>query len=452
MSRELDPTLEAAARRRLSSLAASIAVSPATAPADLTDRANGGDSADSADGDHGDPLPSPTNRPRRRALVLVGTAAAGVTALAVAALLAGDDEGRQTVTGPPPGAGSCPSEVADDGVIASGPTPSGGTWEVRVGREPPNVASWAVVDGVRVGGSLGDILSRAPVVNDGMLPLNSELTRQGGIVWGQVPVTTDHVEVSTDDGDVVTACPVAVPTDDLVDWFGLALPPGSRPDDVRALDVGGRVLAAGDLGDVILDEVPSGAGTQMTVDPSLVPLPLGGTAVEVPPTREGTGSQLASGTVAGRTWSLLAGQGRWRDDGPGGGTFELALWLDGTDMSGTSIAGTPDQLLGTDSPWQATAIGDALVLWGPVAPEVTTIVVTFDDGTSQDIATVPTPAGTPLRAFAGALPTGSRVTRIEGRQADGRTVVAALTPAGQLSVVDEDVPGDGVRLSVAPVD
>jgi hypothetical protein len=448
MSRELDPTLEAAARRRLSSFAAAIAVPPATAPAPAvapTDVSN----RDDGDGtDHGDPLPPSTGWPRRRALALVGATAAGVTALAVAAAVvtAGGDGSRQTVTGPPQGQ-PCPSRAADDGVIASGPTPSGGTWEVRVDGEPPNGRSWVVVHGEVVGGTQGDILSRAPVVNDGLLPLNSELTRQGGIVWGQVPVTTDHVEVTTDDGDLATACPVAVPTDDLVEWFGLALPRGSRPADVRALDVGGRVLAAGDLGEVVIDQVPSGAGTQMTVDPSLVPLPLGGTAVDVPPPPDLT--ELVSGTVGARTWSLQAGHGRGRDGGPDLDTVELGLWVDG---SGTSVGGTPDQLLGGDMAWQATATGGGVVLWGPVAPEVTTVTVTFDGGTTLDIATGPTLPGVPLRAFAGALPSGSQVTHIEGRRDDGRTVVAALTPAGQLSVVDEDVPGDGVYVSVAPVD
>jgi hypothetical protein len=264
MDRDLDPALEDAARRRLTALAAAIAVPPATAPPGVA----------------GDPaLPKPRREPRRP-LLLAGVGAVGAVAVAAAvgaAVLTGRDDGDSQVTTSPGIGVPCDPKVADDGIVASGTLPDGGRWEVQVHGEPPLVTTVALIDGAVVGRTDGDERSRAPVVDRGYFGIHAERTERGTVVWGEVPLTADHVAVRADD-ETTVACPTIVPADDLVGYFGVALPPGLEMDEtgiaVEAVDLQGRVLASGTLDRTTLREVPMGSHSHMTVDPSLVPLPL----------------------------------------------------------------------------------------------------------------------------------------------------------------------------------
>ena len=442
MKPDLDPRLEAAARRRLTSFGEAIAV-PATEAPGSTDISGESDATEMADlalvrGDaHG---------PRRR-LVLVG-AAASVTVLAAAAggltLAAGDDRADEdddattesSAVGEPPAA-ECTARVADDGVIASGPTGAGGSgWEVRVFGEPPHVGTSVVVDGVPAGGTQDDVLSRAPLVNHGAFSLNAGVSEQGGIVYGEIPRETATVEVTTDQGDTVSGCPVTVPTDDLVAWFGLGLPPGVLPADARALDAQGRVLASGELDwepppGLPDTEGPGTIGTHMTADPALVDLPLGGTEIEVPAPPERI--EIASGTVAGDTWRLTATES--------GVDLELEL-SDGSAM-GVRPA-NPDQLAtGTD--WYVETAGDPLIVWGPVPSEVSTVTITFEDGASIDVPTVDLPSDAPAGAFAAALPEGAVPTAIEAFRSDGTPVLQGVDVSGQIAAMTDEHGGTYVH-------
>jgi hypothetical protein len=288
---------------------------------------------------------------------------------------------------------------------------------VRVHGEPPNVGTSVLVDGSPAGGTQGDLQSRAPLVNAGMFELYAGVSEQGGIVYGQVPLATASVEVTTDHGNVVSVCPVTVPTDDLIAWFGLSLPPGTRPVEARALNVAGRVLASGDFAGLGLDEGPSAVGTHMTVDPALVSLPLGGTALELPPPIDWI--EIASGAVGSDAWTLVAGAD--------GDVVQLELRF--SDAWYPVLRVTPERLAGGGTTWYVQAVDGQLVVWGPVPPEVTTVTVALDDGTSTDISPVATVPDTPVQAFAGALPPGSTVTGIEGHRSDGTTVMTAIDVA-----------------------
>jgi hypothetical protein len=267
MAPDLDPELEAAARRRLTALATAITVPPATAPPGVQDHVP-------------DRLPEqPGSRPHpRRSLLAAGAAAfAAITVAAVgAAVLAGRDDGPGQVATTPGAAASCDPLVATDGVVASGALPDGGRWDVLVAGAPPLVATTPRVDGAPVGGSMSDEASRASLVNRGEFGISAELTDRGTIVWGDVPRATDHVEVTVD-GAAATACPAAAPTDQLVRYFGIALPRGPHTTDIEvtAFDARGRILASAALEQTTLREVPRGSHRNMTADPSLVPLPLG---------------------------------------------------------------------------------------------------------------------------------------------------------------------------------
>jgi hypothetical protein len=439
---DLDPRLEAAARRRLTSFAEAIAVPPATDAPGRSDATGGSDTNEVTD------LPlvrSDAHSPRRR-LVLVG-AAASVTVLAAAAgglALARDDDRAgeddrattdSSVAGDPP-AEDCTPRVADDGVIASGPTAAGGSgWEVQVFGEPPHVGTSVVVDGVPAGGMQHDLLSRATLVNHGAFSLNAGMSEQGGIVYGELPRETATVEVTTDQGDAVSACPVTVPTDDLVAWFGLALAPGVLPADARALDAQRRVLASGEfdfepppgLPDA---EGPASVGTHMTADTALVDLPLGGTDIEVPPPPERM--EIASGTAAGDTWRLTATES--------GVDLKLELPEGG---SGIQLP-NPDQLT-TGADWYVQAAGGQLVVWGPVPPEVATVIIRLDDGTSIEVPTVDLPSDAPAAAFATAVPEGATPTAIEAYGPDGTPLLEGVDVAAQIAALAGEHSGTYVR-------
>jgi hypothetical protein len=232
---------------------------------------------------------------------------------------------------------------------------------------------------------------------------------------------------------------VTVPSDDVVGYFAAALGPGVRPMGARALDDEGRVLASGDLSAVSsLDEVPSGGGTTMDVDPALVPLPLGGTPVETPEMPEAT-DVLMSGDLPGGTWALAAGRA---DD-------QVILEWRQSDGSAFSIQHTPDRLA-ADPYWTAQSAEGRLVVWGTAPTEVGSVVVTLDDGTTVDTDTVRTVPDADVRAFAVGVPDGATITGIEGRGSDGSPVLRADDLAASLAHLSGPNPSDGVALGVVP--
>ena len=281
MTSDLDPDRESALRRRLASFADVIVLPPAdgevppeaSVPESVRDRPHG---------------------PRRPVVLAAAAATVAVAGAAGVLALTDGDRGDDTEAGTTTSAGEattgtvasgdCEPRVAEDGVIASGPTEGGG-WEVRVSGAPPRVTSEVIVDGAPAGGTMTDELSRAPVVNEGYFPISAEVGEDRAIVYGEVPRETAVVEVVTTGGGVPTACPVTVPNDELIAWFGLSLPAGDHPSGVRALDAGGRVLASGDFPIDGPFSVEFGGSflTDLTADPALVDLPLGGTEIEPAP-------------------------------------------------------------------------------------------------------------------------------------------------------------------------
>ena len=370
--------------------------------------------------------------------MLAGAAAAAtvVGAAGVLALAGGGDGDTEAATAPNPAAapGACEPRVAEDGVIASGPTENGSGWEVRVYGEPPDVGTAVTVDGAPVDGTMDDELSRAPLVNDGKFSLNAGVTDEGGIVYGEIPRATAVVEVTTDDGGVLSACPATVPTDELIAWFGLSLPPGVHPTGARALDAQGQILASGEIDwspPGLPDAGPPGAvGTHMTADPALVDLPLGGTEMELPPPVQRT--EIASGTAGGSPWTLRAALDGDRAD--------IELEYEG---GASGMQSGPGPLAdGTD--WSLDAAGDQLVAWGPVPTDVSTVTVTLDDGATIDLATVTALADGSARAFAGTLPAGASPTAIEAHRADGSVVLRVVDMAESVAdLARGDIGGAG---------
>ena len=104
------------------------------------------------------------------------------------------------------------------------------------------------------------------------------------------------------------------------------------------------------------------------------------------------------------------------------------------------------------SRWTAGSVDGRNALWGLVAPEVTSVVVTLSDG-----RTVPVPAlesglpGLPSRAFATTLPEGVTITAIEGRRADGTAAVRAVDVAAALAPVAGFDPAVKADVAVTPV-
>lgn len=450
MARDLDPVLEDAARRRLSELADAFAVPPAAAEA-ATDAASdhrliardpgGGPVPDGA------PVPSGTAglrhaAPRRRrplvaAAVTVALAAAA-TGMAVA--VAGDDE-------PEPRAGTvtddCAPRVAEDGVIGRGTTPGGDEWSVRVQGAPPAERTTVLLNGQRAGETWGDEDSWATIVSAGMLPLHVEVTEDGLLVHGQIPRETSVVEVRADQGGgdeaVAHACPVTVPSNDLLGFFVMTLPPGTSPTEARALDDEGRALATADLSVLNLDVVPSGAGTTMNVDPDLVPLPLGGLDVELPPSPVLT--PILSGELpSGRRWSVSSG---WMDD------FVNLMFNEYDGGPGGGFGAEPGQM--AEHPdWSIEKVEGRLVVWGSAPPEMASIQVTLSDGTTVDADTVRAVPDADIRAFAVALPDGATATAIEGLGADGSAVLQAEDVPGRMRRLAGPDGADSVRLTVVP--
>ena len=436
MTSDLDPAREAAVRRRLASFGDAIAVpTAADGPGDdLNDATGTTDLALVREGPdrHG---------PSRRPLVLAAAAATVVVAGAAGALTltGGDDDDTEaatasTATTSAAGLGSCGPRVAEDGVIASGPTQGGGSWEVRVSGAPPHVATNVIVDGASTSGLMHDEMSRPALVNAGHFSLGVDLNHEDSIVYGEVPRETAVVEITTDDGGVLSACPVTAPTDDLIAWFGLSLPAGTQPTGARALDPAGQVLASGDLSwephPGIPDAEPGAIGTAMTADPALVDLPLGGTEMALPPPVERT--EIASGTAGGTAWRLRAALDSDRAD--------IEMEYEG----GASTLQSGPRPLAEGTHWSLDAAGDELIAWGPVPADVRTVTVTLADGTSVDLATVTALADGSVRAFAGTLPARATPTAIEAHRADGSVALQAVDLAEDVAALARgDIGGAG---------
>ena len=431
MTTDLDPEREAALRRRLASFGEAIVVPPTT-------DGSGEDRTEATD------LALVRERPhRQRRPLVLAAAAATVTVAGAAGVLAladrdgADDTEATTATSAGTASaapGDCEPRVAEDGVIASGPTEGGG-WEVRVYGEPPHVGTAVSVDGAPAGGTMSDEMSRAPLVNNGAFALNAGLSDERGIVYGEIPRATAVVEVTTDEGGVQSACPVTVPTDELIAWFGLSLPPGVHPTGARALDTAGQALASGEIGweppPGIPDAGPPGAiGAHMTADPALVDLPLGGTEMELPPPVQRT--EIASGTAEGSPWTLRAALDSDRAD------LELEY-----EYGAQAVQPGPTPLA-EQSQWSLVKVDDRLIAWGPVPADATSVAITFDDGTAIDIPTVAALADGSARAFAGTLPVGMSPTAIEAHRADGSVALQAVDVAENVAgLAGDDLDGAG---------
>lgn len=417
MTSDLDPAHEAAVRRRLTSFGDAIVVPPAM-------DGSGDDRTEATD------LALVGERPhRQRRPLVLAAAAATVTVAGAAGVLAladrdgSDDTEATTATSAattPAAPDDCEPRLADDGVIASGPTEGGSGWDVRVYGEPPHVGTAVTVDGAPAGGTMNDEMSRAPLVNNGAFSLSAGLSDEGGIVYGEIPRATAVVEVTTDDGGVQSACPVTVPTDELIAWFGLSLPPGIHPTGARALDAQGQILASGEIDwapppGLPDAEPPGSVGTYMTADPALVDLPLGGTEMELPPPVQRT--EIASGTAGGSPWTLRAALDSDRAD--------IELEYEG----GASGLQSGPRPLADGTQWSLDAAGNQLVAWGPVPADVSTVTLTMADGTTLDLATVAALDDGSARAFAGTLPAGASPTAIEAHRADGSVVLRAVDMA-----------------------
>lgn len=430
MTRDLDPERESALRRRLASFGDAIAVPPA-------DDGSGDALSDATVATDLALVRQDPRGPDRRGRPVVLAAAAATVMVAAAAgaltLTRGDDDteatSATTATTSAAGVGTCEPRVAEDGVIASGPTEGGSGWAVRVSGAPPHVATNVIVDGASAGGTMNDELSRAPLVNNGTFSLNAGISEQGGIVYGEVPRETAIVEVTTDEGTPLTACPVTVPTDELIAWFGLSLPPGVHPTGARALDPTDQVLASGEINwdraPGIPGEGPGSVGTYMTADPALVDLPLGGTEMELPPPVERT--EILSGTAGDIPWTLRAAL-----DGDG-----VEAELESARATfGYRVGPTP---LTERATWQLQEVGDELVLWGLLPSDATTVTIALDDGTSSELATVAAKDDGSARAFAGTLPPGAVPMAIEARRDDGSVALRATDVGENVATLAGDM-------------
>lgn len=422
MRRDPHPSREAAARRRLTALADAIAVPP---PAPL------------GAGPDRRPAASAGERARRRRPALVAAAVGAAAAALVTALLVvgpGGDGGPGTgVT--PAAADSCGGHAAD-GVVGAGTLADGTTWRVRVDGPPPDRYTGAQVGGEEIGAVAHDARSWPGLVDEGLLSLDARVTDRAVLVFGETPVGTARVRIALHDGTAVSVCPVAVRGDhDVVRRYAIALPPSALPTRAQALDGAGRALASGDLTH-LLDASPSGGSTQMTIDPALVSLPLGGTPSEVPPAP--VMHELVSGEAPAGPWSLATGL-----DGD-----HLVLQLDGPgDGRGNGgVQGTPEQLLGPDLNWHLDEVPGGLIAWGPVAADVASVAVTLAGGTEIEVEVLATVPGVPVRAFAAFLPEGDVPTAMESRTSSGtaRSRADGVREAVDLLAAATDLGGVGM--------
>jgi hypothetical protein len=103
------------------------------------------------------------------------------------------------------------------------------------------------------------------------------------------------------------------------------------------------------------------------------------------------------------------------------------------------------------SRWTAGSADGRNLLWGLVAPEVTSVVVTLSDGRTVPIPTLESGLpGLPSRAFAGNMPEGVTITAIEGRRADGTAAVRAADVAAALAPVAGFDPAVKADVAVGP--
>ena len=444
MRRDPNPFLEATARRRITALAEDIAVPPAHPGVtggrdkDMSD-VSGGSNSPGGPGDVDGAGGSGVEWVRRRRPVVVaGAIAAAAASVAVAVQVIGPG-GEGPGTGVAPAAAdACGFGEAADGVVGTGTLESGATWEVRAQGSPPNQSIFAEVDGESVGGFAHDARSWPGLVNDGSLTLQASVTDGAVLVFGEIPAGTTRLQVGLRGGTAVSVCPVAVPgTRGIVHHFAVALPPGAHPTQVGALDSTGRVLATGDLSQ-LLAASPSGGATGMTIDPGLVSLPLGGTPSQAPPEPEM--EELVSGDAPDGRWSLAAGR-----DGD-----DMVLQLDPGRGDGGGVQGTPAQLLGVDSNWYLDEVPGGLIVWGPVVPEAASVAVTLTDGAEVETEALDTVSDLPLRAFATFLPEGDAPTAIEARTASGTTLTQAQGVGDALRLLRDDGNLDGVGVLVVP--
>lgn len=425
MSRNPHPSLEDAARRRITALAEDIAVPPALP------RFTGG---------HHEVPPGVADLDAgrgRRPLVVAGAiavaSAAAAVAVAVQVVGVGGDGPGTGIS--PAAADTCGSEAARDGVVGSGTLADGTSWQVRTQGSPPDQSTFAQVGGEDVGGVAHDGRSWPGLVNEGALTLQISVSDRAALVFGEVPPGATRVRISLGDGTALSVCPVAVPGDGaIVRHFATALPPGAQPARVAALDGTGRILASGDL-TPLLDASPSGGATDMTIDPRLVSLPLGGMPSQTVPVP--VLDEIASGDTPDGRWSLATGT-----DGD-----HLILQL-GADGGG--VQGTPEQLLGPDNNWHLDKVPGGLVVWGPVTPETALVTITLTDGTQVDREALDTVPGVPVRAFAAFLPEGDTPAAIDARTASGAAVSRAEGVPDAVRLLRDDGNLDGIGVLVEP--
>jgi len=442
--RDSDPRLEDAARRRLAALASALAVPPAD-PGGLGDpdavrpvRGRGG-----GDGSR--------RWPRRLVLAGLGAAASVAAVTGAVAVLGDEGDGPGTVVVPGDAPGCEAFEPPGDDEVLGGTLPDGTPWALWTeGRgDPPDPVVFGRLDGDDLGGFGLDEDSWPSVVNAGMLPLHVGVGGAGTLISGLVPAEATAVsvlptsEVGTAGPLARTTCFVPMPgaPDDAVRLFGVALPAGAEPGVVRAEGVDGEALATSvDLSSTILARAPSGGGTSFDVDPARVTLPLGGEELAAPTEPEMV--DVVAGDAPGGPWALRVGQ-----DGD-----EVAV-----DVAAPGVhlgtQGRLDQLLGPDATWEVDVLDGGALVSGLVAPEVDTVTITREDGTTTTVDAVATLPGLAARAFATFLPgdpTGPSLTAVEAR--DGGTLVSrAVDVAASLEPLRTDPDLTGIAVLVETV-
>lgn len=251
MTRDLDPRLEAAARRQITRLVEAIDTS-----ADMSG-------------------PAPA-RPRPRPFALVVAASLVAVAGVVAAVIGADDgTGERTSTDTASG-GQCAAERADDGEVASGSSPDGTPWVVEVRGQPPDVGVWSTV-GEDESSQEHAADSWAMLVNEGNLTWSIHGTDRGQVVVAEVPTSTATVEVQLSDGRTLHLCPKTVAPVDALAYAAGFVPAGTTIEDMRALDASRQVLAQLRAAELPRTRGESGGfAVGVLIDPELVELPLGG--------------------------------------------------------------------------------------------------------------------------------------------------------------------------------
>jgi hypothetical protein len=443
---ELDPDVEAAARRQLTRLVDAVVVpSPSAAGA-----ASAGDAA--VDGLDGVPLPPARGEAAgRRRVRVVGAAAAGVVvAAAVTAAILGDGDASRTATAPT-GRDVCRATEAEDGVIGRGRFGDGVPWAVRF-ETPGDDGQWiegvfTSIDGEGAGGWSHNERSWPSLVDLGVLTWHLAVHAEHLVLSGQVPSSAARVEVDLQDGQEVTACPVTVPSIGAVSYFAVAIPAGAELVAAHAVDAQGRTIAeanADRLDDLVAHgEIDAPVAMDVEIDRDLVDLPLGGQAAPPPPAA--VLHDVVRGELPSGRWSLRVGHQ--------GDEVRVELQRAGGGV-GAGVQGTPDQLLGADATWHVDSADGRHIVWGLTSPDVAEVVVTLHDRSTVRVPTVdPEEPRLAARAFAGALPEGAAVVAIEGRRVDGTSAQRAVEVEEALAVAEMTAfdPDFGVSLQTVPV-